>query len=152
MRPLTPVPTKSIEILLLESPEAFARALLARPPLAEQNHIIARDRDESLRRFALRALARLRRMLRTPGQIATISYLFGGAEPGNRVRSRLLRALVTALAHRGALRVVGPRDSTAVMFGYFDALSPRLPTGSRIEAQISPTGWMIMSAGADQAH
>jgi hypothetical protein len=152
MRRLTPAPAKSVEILLLESPEAFACALLARPPLAEQNHIIARDRDETLRRFALRALGRLRRMLKTPHQIASISYLFGGDLADDRVRSRLLGALVTALAHQGALRVVGPRDSTDAMFGYLDALSPRLPFGSRIEARISPTGWMIMSAGDDRAH
>jgi hypothetical protein len=151
MRRLTPVPSKSLEILLLESPEAFACALLARPPLAEQNHIIARDRDESLRKFALRALGRVRRMLRTPNQVVSISYLFGGGAD-DRVRSRLLRALGLALAGRGALRVVGPRDSTDAMFGYLDALSPRLPLGSRIEARVSPTGWMIMSAGGGPAH
>lgn len=152
MRRLTPVPAKSLEILVLESPEAFACALLARPPLAEQNHIIARDRDESLRRFALRVLGRVRRMLRDPNQVVRISYLFGGEGTGDRVRSRLLSALATALARQGSLRVVGPRDSTDVMFGYLDALSPRLPLGSRIEARVSPTGWMIMSAGADRAH
>jgi len=152
MRRLTPVPAKSLEILLLESPEAFACALLARPPLAEQNHIIARDRDENLRRFALRALGRVRRMLRTPNQVVSISYLFGGDDPDSRVRSRFLSALVAALGRRGALRVVGPRDSTDAMFGYLDALSPRLPLGSRIEARVSPTGWMIMSAGGDRAH
>jgi len=115
------MPLKSIEILLLESPEAFACALLARPPLGEQNHIIARGSSESLRRFGIRALGRVRRMLRTPNQVVSISYLFGGDPTNDRVRSRLLRALVSALARRGSLRVVGPRDATDAMFGYLDA-------------------------------
>ena len=66
VRRLTPVPAKSVEILLLESPEAFTDALLARPPSADQNHLIARDKSETLRRFALRAIHRLRRLLATP--------------------------------------------------------------------------------------
>jgi hypothetical protein len=152
MRPVSPAPGKSVEILLLESPEAFTSALLVRPTLAEQNHIIARDRDESVRRFALRALGRLRRMLRTRNHISSISYLYGGGDADRAVRTRLFVALLPTLKKRGALRVVGPHASSDTMLGYLDALGPRLPLGTRIEARVSPTGWMIMSAAADPAH
>jgi hypothetical protein len=143
-------PAKSVEVLLLESPEAFANALLARPPMADQNLLIARDRDESLRRFALRALRRLRRMLKSPNQISSVSYLFSGDDKDAGVRTRLLRALA-GIAHPGTLRVVGPREARDAMFGYLDAASPRVP-GSQIEARFSPTGWAIMSAAVVPAH
>lgn len=146
MRRIVPVSSKSVEVLLLESPEAFAAALLARPPLAEQNHLIARDRGESLRRFAVRVLHRLRRMLSGPDQIASISYLFTGDTGDSRVRARLLRAISAVLGRRGALRLIGPQDATGKLFDYMDALSPRLPAGTRLEADLSPTGWTIMSA------
>jgi hypothetical protein len=147
MRRLTPVPSKSVEVLLLESPEAFAAALLARPPLAEQNHLIARDRGESLRSFAIRVLHRLRRLLRTPGDIASISYLFSGDSADDNTRSRLLRALSAMQGRRGALRLIGPQQATARLFDYMDVLSSRLPAGTRLEARLSPTGWTIMTTG-----
>jgi hypothetical protein len=146
MRRLTPVPSKSVEILLLESPEAFAAALLARPPLAEQNHLIARDRGESVRRFAVRVLHRLRRMRARADQISSISYLFAGDSAAAGVRARLLRAISVMLGRRGALRLIGPRDATGDLRDYMDALGPRFPVGTRLEANVSPTGWTIMSA------
>jgi hypothetical protein len=146
MRRLTPVSPKSIEVLVLESPEAFAAALLARPPLAEQNHLIARDRGESLRRFAVRALHRLRRMLAVSDEISSVSYLFTGDPAQAKVRARLLRALSSVLGRRGALRLIGPRDATGKLLDYMDALGPQLPAGTRLEANLSPTGWTIMSA------
>jgi hypothetical protein len=147
MRRLTPVPSKSVEVLLLESPEAFAAALLARPPLAEQNHLIARDRGESVRRFAVRVLHRLRRMLATAHQISSISYLFSGDPAAAGVRGRLLRAISPVLGRRGALRLIGPRDAADELRHYQDMLGPRLPAGTELEANVSPTGWTIMSAG-----
>jgi hypothetical protein len=146
MRRLTPVPSTSVEVLLLESPEAFAAALLARPPLAEQNHLIARDRGESVRRFALRVLHRLRRMLATTDQISSVSYLFTGNAGAASVRGRLLRAVSAMLGRRGALRLIGPRDATGELKNHMDALGLRLPAGTRLEANLSPTGWTIMSA------
>jgi hypothetical protein len=146
MRRMTPVPSKSLEVLVLESPEAFAAALLARPPLAEQNHLIARDRGESLRRFSMRVLHRLRRMLAGSDQIAAVSYLFTGDAAGANVRARLLRAISAVLCRRGALRLIGPHDATGRLLDYMDALGPRLPEGTRLEANLSPTGWTIMSA------
>jgi hypothetical protein len=145
VRRLTPVPSKSVEILLLESPEAFADALLARPPGAEQNHLIARDKSETLRRFALRAIHRLRRLLASPDQISSISYLFGSDQADARVRCRLLRALLS-VPRRGPFEVIGPRGSNDTIFGYLEPFGPGLPVGSRLEAKISPTGWTIMSA------
>ena len=146
MRRLTPVPSKSVEVLLLESPEAFAAALLARPPLAERNHLIARDRGESVRRFALRVLHRLRRMVATRDQISSISYLFTGDPAAASARGRLLRAISAILGRRGALRLIGPHDATGELRNYMNALGPRLPAGTRLEANLSPTGWTIMSA------
>jgi hypothetical protein len=146
MRRITPVSSKSIEVLVLESPEAFAAALLARPPLAEQNHLIARERGESLRRFAVRVVHRVRRMLAGCDQIASISYLFTGDCAEANVRARVLRAIAAVLGRRGALRLIGPQDATGKLFDYMDALSPRLPVGTRLEAKLSPTGWTIMSA------
>jgi hypothetical protein len=144
VRRLTPVSSRSVEVLLLESPEAFADALLARPPSAEQNHLIARDRNESLRRFALRAIRRLRRLLSSPDQISGISYLFGGAAADGRVRGRLLRALL-AIQRRGALAVIGPDGSSESILGYFGTFDARLPRGARLEAKVTPSGWTIMS-------
>lgn len=146
MRRLSHDAPKSVEVLLLESPEAFAAALLARPPLAEQNHLFVRDRGESLRRFSLRVLRRLRRMLAASNQICAISYLFSGDPAEAGVRARLLRALSAILGQRGALRLIGPRDATGKLLDYMDALGPRLPVGTRLEANLSPTGWTIMSA------
>lgn len=146
MRRLTPVPSKSVEVLLLESPEAFAAALLARPPLAERNHLIARDRGESVRKFALRVLHRLRRMLAKADQISSISYLFTGDPAASSVRGRLLRAISAILGRRGALRLIGPQDATRELRDYMDDLRPRLAAGTRLEAKQSPTGWTIMSA------
>jgi hypothetical protein len=145
VRRLTPVPAKSVEILLLESPEAFSDALLARPPGADQNHLIARDKSETLRRFALRAIRRLRRLLATPDQISGISYLFGGDSADDRVRCRLLRALLS-VRRRGSLEVIGPHGSTENILGYLGSFGPSLPEGSRLEAKILPSGWTIMSA------
>lgn len=144
MRRLTPVPSK-VEVLLLESPEAFAAALLARPPHAEENHLIARNRGESVRRFAMRVLHRVRRLLRVPGHVLSISYLFSGDHAESKVRGRLLRALSASQARRGALRLIGPRQATGRLFDYMDSMSPRLPAGTRLEAKLSPTGWTIMS-------
>jgi hypothetical protein len=146
MRRRTPLDPKSIEVLLLESPEAFAAALLARPPLAEQNYLIARDRGESVRRFAVRALHRVRRLLAGHEQISSVSYLFTGDAAEAKVRARLLRAIWAVLGRRGALQLIGPQDATGKLFDYMDALSPRLPAGTRLEANLSPTGWTIMSA------
>jgi hypothetical protein len=145
VRRLTPVPSRSVEVLLLESPEAFTEALLARLPGAEQNHLIARDKSETLRRFALRAIHRLRRLLASPDQISGISYLFGGDAADDRVRCRLLRALLS-VQRRGALEVIGPRGSREDILGYLGTFGPSLPAGARLEAKISPTGWTIMSA------
>jgi hypothetical protein len=145
VRRLTPVPAKSVEILLLESPEAFTDALLARPPSADQNHLIARDKSETLRRFALRAIHRLRRLLASPDQISGISYLFGGDAADDPVRCRLLRGLLS-VRRRGSLEVIGPRGSTEYILGYLGGFEAALPEGARLEAKILPTGWTIMSA------
>ncbi len=146
MRRITPIPSRSVQILLLESPEAFTDSLLARLPGAEQNHLIARDKSETLRRFALRAIHRLRRLLASPDQISGISYLFGSDEADARVRSRLLRALLS-VPRRGAFEVIGPHGSSNHMLGYLDPFAAALPAGARVEATSSPTGWTITSAG-----
>jgi hypothetical protein len=148
MRRLRAAPVQSIEILVLESPETFVDALLARPPLADENYLIARDRHETVRQFALRSLRRLRRMLASPHRIANVSYLFSGAAAESSVRRRFLRGLAAA-ARRGSLQVIGPQASAEAIAGYMDSLSPRLPcAGSTREARFSPTGWAIVSAGA----
>jgi len=146
MRRFTPVPSsQSREVLVLESPEAFADALLARPPRADENHLIARERGESLRRFALRTLHRLRRTRADPRQVLRISYLFRGGASEENVRSRFLKALA-ALASCGSLSLVAPSEATETLFRCLGALHLPLAGGAVLEAELSPTGWTILSA------
>ncbi|HEY2408961.1 MAG TPA: hypothetical protein VGI10_23310, partial [Polyangiaceae bacterium] len=137
---------RSIELVILESPADFSSALAAQPPTADQNHLMARSPEESLRRFALRVFKRTRRVLRATRDVKRISYVFSDSEPHNTtLRFRLLSALSCMLGERGVLRLVGPAEATAQVFNCMDNVRSRLRAGTELEAQLSPTGWTVIS-------
>ncbi len=144
MRLLARPPALSVEVLLLESPEAFAQALLSHPPHADENYLIARHDGETLRSFGVRALRRVRRMLASPDQIASVSYLFSGHTLEGLVRRRLLKALLSVQPRCGSFRLIGPRSSSDSPFGYLDELRPG-PLRGHLQATRLPTGWTVMS-------
>jgi hypothetical protein len=140
--------TGSTELVILESAADFSGALAARPPSADQNHIMVRGAEESLRRFALRVFKRSR-SLRGGRGLRCISYVLCAAEAHRLcLHCRLLGALSRLLGAQGVLRVVGPAAATSVVVACMSSVCKGLRFGVDLEAQLSPTGWTVMSARA----
>jgi hypothetical protein len=141
-----PPDRRSIELVILESPADFTSAFAAQPPSADQNHLMMRAPEESLRRFALRVFKRSRHLLRATRNAPRISYVVSAAHASSSsLHCRLLTALSGLLGERGTLRLVGPAEATAQISTCMNSVRRRLRAGTELETQRSPTGWTVIS-------
>lgn len=130
-------PSRSVEVFIVDTQSAAARALAGHRPTAESTHVLCRHADESAADFAKRVLERARRLQKSRN-IRTIWYVVGPESTERASSLPLLESLLTTLDSGAGVTVVGPGSHQDVVFGWLDMLVPRHRHRVTLRAQLYP--------------
>jgi hypothetical protein len=129
-----------VELVVLESKGSAGAEVVSRPPAGDHNYVLACDEAESPRHFARRVLRRTRQALRGQRELTRITCVLADGPPAAvRVRTRLLRGLLSALSRRGVCRLLGSDEQSGGVFECVAAVTPSLRPGSGLEVRLFPS-------------
>jgi hypothetical protein len=128
-------PIRSVEVFIVDTHGAAARALGAHRPTAESTHVLCRHADECASDFQTRVIGRMERIGRCR-RIRSLWYVVGAEGTERPCALPLLSTLMSMLDSGASLTVVGPGTHQGAVFEWLDSLIPAHRSRVTVRAQL----------------
>ena len=136
---LPSLPSRSVDVVVVDTPRAASVALGAPRADAESTHVLCRHRDELTADFMRRVLRRIERIVKNR-RVRSLWYVVGTEAARGSSSVRLLGDLLPMLDNGASLTVVGPGSHQGTVFEWIDSIMPRRTSNVAVRARLYTDG------------